>query len=232
MVSRSWIAVLATAVIVFGIIVWIDSYPPPIPAILAINLEERTDRWTEVQQEFRDWSIPIERIPAVRGTPGWVGCSLSHRRCIRTAKERQYPWVLIVEDDCVLKPDAQKRFLELLPYLWSSRASWDIFNGGVTYIMKNHVIDGDRGILQVRAYAAHFYLVHSGSYDRLLDGYNEETPEKIDVYYEQKFRIWTVVPFLATQRVSVSDIEHNVTNYTDAFKLAEKTLTDTVQNRV
>ena len=26
-------------------IVWIDSYPPPIPAILAINLDERTDRY-------------------------------------------------------------------------------------------------------------------------------------------------------------------------------------------
>jgi len=51
---RLWIAVLAMVAIIFISIVWIDSYPPPIPAILAINLDERTDRWTEVQQEFRD----------------------------------------------------------------------------------------------------------------------------------------------------------------------------------
>ena len=198
---------------------------PPFPAIYVINLDGRPERLAEVQQEFKGWPS-LERVAAVKRTPGWIGCSLSHLQCIRRAKERQEPWALIIEDDCILTPDAKSRFTALLPHLWAHRNEWDLFNGGLTVISNYTIVDRSRGLFKANGYAANFYLVHSGSYDKILDGYSEVSPAKIDVYYDRLFRIWVTAPYLAGQRVSASDIEETVTDYTDLFKSNEKILTD------
>lgn len=198
---------------------------PQFPAIYVINLDSRPERLAEIHQEFKDWPA-LQRVSAVKRSPGWVGCSLSHLQCIRQAKERQEPWVLIVEDDCILTPNAKARFTALLPHLWAHRNEWDLFNGGLTIVSNYTLVDKQRGLFKANGYAANFYLVHSDSYDKILDGYSEESPAKIDVYYDQQFRIWVPAPYLAGQRVSASDIENTVTDYTDLFKSNERVLTD------
>jgi GR25 family glycosyltransferase involved in LPS biosynthesis len=204
--------------------------PSHFPTTVVINLDDRPDRWKAVQEEFASWPVPVERVSAIRLKPGWKGCSASHLKCVRLAKERGLPWILILEDDCVLRPDAVQRFTDLLPTLWSTRDRWDMFNGGVTALKKHRRVSHTPPLYEVTGYAANFYLVHAASYDRILDGH-PPTPaqfkDPIDVYYADTFRIWTTVPYLAAQRPGKSDIEterKGLMDYTSSFDKAEQKL--------
>ena len=166
-----------------------------IPPILVINLEERKDRWVSIQNAFQSWRVPLQRVEAVRMKPGWKGCSLSHKKCIQIAKDRKYPWVLIVEDDCKPEDDAQERFRALLPSLWARRSEWDLFNGGSSYLFSARVIQEEPPLLEVSGWATQFILIHEGSYDHL-----------------------------ATQATGVSDIENKEIDYSAQFKKSEEIL--------
>ena len=201
----------------------------PFPPTLVINLDDRPDRFKEVAADFQDWPMPIERISAVKKSPGYKGCFLSHIKCIRTAKERGYPWVLIVEDDCMLEKGAKEKFQKLLPYLWDNRDKWDIFNGGVTLIKSNKVINREKKMLEVQAYGTHFYLANANTYDKILSRADEYISKPIDVYYKYTLRLWTAVPFIAFQRPSHSDIENEHKDYTSLYKKAEATLLKSIK---
>jgi hypothetical protein len=193
-----------------------------IPPILVINLEERKDRWVNLQNAFQSWRVPLERVEAVRMKPGWKGCSLSHKKCIQIAKDRKYPWVLILEDDCVPEPDCKQRFQALLPSLWARRNEWDIFNGGLTYLFEARVIQEEPPLLKVAGWSTQFILIHEGAYDHLLAAIHEDM--KIDVYYKEKERSLCTVPHLAKQAPGISNIENKETDYLNNFERSEETL--------
>ena len=225
------ISLLIVCTLVYIVLDYATYRSPPsnFPHTVVINLDDRTDRMREVGEEFGGWPVRVERVSAVRRKPGWKGCSASHLKCLQLAKDRGLPWILILEDDCVLKPDAARRFTELLPFLWSTRDRWDMFNGGVT-ILKHHTrISRTPNIHEVRGYATNFYLVHQGAYDRILDSHPKDPSdfkEPIDVHYAKTFRIWTTVPYLAAQRPGTSDVEKEAENrdYNELFDEAEQKL--------
>lgn len=64
-----------------------------------INLEEREDRKEHVEKELEKLNIVGERFNAIKPQSGAVGCSLSHIKCLELAKERNYDYVFICEDD-------------------------------------------------------------------------------------------------------------------------------------
>ena len=193
-----------------------------IPPILVINLEERKDRWVAIQNAFQSWRVPLERVDAVRMKPGWKGCTLSHKKCIQIAKDRKYPWVLILEDDCVPEPDCHQRFKELLPSLWARRNEWDLFNGGISFLWEARVVQETPPLLKVSGWATQFIMVHEGSYDHLLEALNEDV--KVDVYYTDHERTYCTVPHLAKQAPGISDIENKETDYLNNFERSEETL--------
>lgn len=198
------------------------------PPTFVINLDERTDRMKEITDEFRNWPVPVERISAIRLSPGWKGCSASHLKCIQIAKERNYSWVLILEDDCILTSNAGQRFQSLLPFLWKNRNHWDMFNGGLTYLKHHTKISHNPPMYEAYGFTTNFYIVHKSVYNRVLNEHpkhpdNFKNP--IDVYYADTFRIWTSTPYLSKQRPGQSDIGENQTeDYTDLFDTAERTL--------
>jgi GR25 family glycosyltransferase involved in LPS biosynthesis len=191
----------------------------------------------EITNEFAKWPSRPERVSAVKYSPGWKGCSASHLKCITIAKERKYPWVLILEDDCVLTSTALEQFKALLPFLWNSTEDWDLFYGGTTFLKYGIRKSYSPPLFQVSGYAAHFCLIHKSSYNKILENHpqnieNFEIP--IDVYYSDKFRIWTTLPFFAKQRPSISDIvitgdglSVNV-DYNSEFNKAESLLTNMI----
>jgi GR25 family glycosyltransferase involved in LPS biosynthesis len=70
--------------------------------IFYINLDRRTDRKEHIETELGKMGIrDFERFTAVERPPGKgiVGCGYSHLSVLKLAKERQYPNVLIFEDD-------------------------------------------------------------------------------------------------------------------------------------
>lgn len=190
-----------------------------LPSILVINLPERKDRWIRVENEFQTWRTVVERVDAIRATPGWKGCSLSHRKCIEIAKNRGWEWVLIIEDDCQLTDDAKNRFRELLPVLWARRNEWDVFNGGPSQIkdLRNlNVVSSEPPLFDIKSYVTQFCLIHQDYYDTFLDKVGEHV--RIDLFHLESSRVWCTYPHLSIQAPGKSDIENRSMDYTNNFK--------------
>jgi len=199
------------------------------PPTLYINVKERTDRVEHMEKEFASWPVPIERVDAVKMSPGWKGCTQSHRKVIQIAKERGYPWVLYLEDDCKLTPDALQRFQQMLPLLWATKDKWDIFYGGVVDVKKQKLISEDPILFEVKAMCAHFVLVPSHVYDKILADINpKESIVQIDTYYDNVFKIITPYPFLAVQVTTAQDSMdyhyQRTQNFLDAANVLTKEL--------
>ena len=204
------------------------------PPILVINLKERADRRKQIKEEFEGWPQSVEIIEAVKRKPGWIGCTLSHLKCIQIAKERDYPWVLCVEDDCMLAPSSQEalnNFYSALPHLWKNRDKWDIYTGGI-FIVKNKkgAVCSDPPIVEAGGYSTHFILVNRNSYDKIIDTLTAAKTEnelpKIDVYYSESLKTYTSLPFVALQRPDKSDIENKFRDHTKTYLNVEKSLLD------
>lgn len=203
------------------------------PEILVINLDDRTERWEEIQQSFAGWP-PLERVSAVKDSPGWKGCAKSHVKCIKIAKERGYPWVVILEDDCEVKADSLERFRQLLPVLWKRKSEWDIFLGGCTNVRIIKQVEAEPPIFQITGLCAHFYLCTSDVYDKIIEQYNpknENSMIEIDLYYQKTLRIFCTTPFLAFQKPGVSDIEEESVDYIPHFTNAETRLNEFLESQ-
>lgn len=191
------------------------------PPTLVINLADRPEKWKKTVETFSMFPVQLERVDAVKASPGWKGCSASHLKAIRLAKERNYEWVIILEDDAQFSNEGYKQFLDLLPILHKRRDEWDIFLGGATMIDNVRQISHTPRLYQAGAYTAHFCLIHKNAYDKILDNY-EDGP--IDVYYKEKMRLWMTLPHISTQRPGPSDIENENTNYNKYFDEASRKL--------
>jgi GR25 family glycosyltransferase involved in LPS biosynthesis len=76
-----------------------------IDKIYYINLDHRTDRRTEIENEFASHfggtilEQRIERFPAIKHQNGLFGCSISHLEVIKRAKASGSKYVIVFEDD-------------------------------------------------------------------------------------------------------------------------------------
>ena len=68
-----------------------------------INRSDRGFKNKECLDTLKSFGIsqPI-RLDAIKHEIGYVGCAQSHIKCIELAKERDYPFVCIFEDDIIL----------------------------------------------------------------------------------------------------------------------------------
>jgi len=190
---------------------------------LVINLDASTERYETLQDNFPSW--PLERVSAIRATPGYKGCALSHLKCIDIAKQRNLEWVLVLEDDCMPydKENIYKQFDSLLPTLWNHRDKWEMFSGGCTQIaeVNSFYQSEDQEFAQVRGLTTHFILYNKTCYDRILNTYDRDKPTiPIDNFYRDYFKTWVTNPFIAKQAPGHSLIENVRTNYDNFFSVA------------
>ena len=189
------------------------------PPILVINLKERPDRWNQISKQLEQWNVPFERVDAIKEKIGWKGCTKSHLKCLAMAKERKYPWVLVLEDDCLFRAGAKERFEALLPVLWNRRNEWDIFNGGGSYIFKTEVVQKNPILLQFKSYAAHFILHQERNYDKIQQ---EAKGKIIDVYYRDNLVQWSTYPHLAIQSSGFSNLSNKNKNHNHTFYKSQR----------
>jgi glycosyl transferase family 25 len=187
-------------------------YPP----IIVINLDHRTDRWAETIAAFPD--MPLERFSAIKEPSGVDGCRKSHLAVVRIAKERNYPWVAIMEDDCAPYPHFQHEYNSILPLLWKHRSEWDIFNSGPINLKSMYRFEGSL-VRICNSVCVQFCIINSSVYDRILEHVEGTDFISIDHYYK-KFRIVTNAPPLTYQRNSKSDVQiyYNVGETNDFSK--------------
>ncbi len=148
---------------------------------------------------------------------------MSHVAIARAAMEAGFPWVLVLEDDCVPSADFTARWPAIRKALWAERDSWDIFLGGATLI-EGPIEERKSGFIEIeQGFALHFYVLNASAYTQAL-AWQPDRHGQIDVYYSNIYRIVTTRPAIAYQRPGKSDIQEKDVDYGYIFKEADDAL--------
>jgi GR25 family glycosyltransferase involved in LPS biosynthesis len=71
-----------------------------------INLKRRPDRLESIKRELEYIGWDYELVYGI-DTNSYMGCTLSHLKVLKLAKERNFDKVMIIEDDCFFMPYAK-----------------------------------------------------------------------------------------------------------------------------
>ena len=193
--------------------------------VLYINLEHRTDRRAHVESELKKIGLSnFTRMNAIKMDNGSIGCSLSHLKCLRMAKENGWSHVLIVEDDIqFLIPDV---FMRQLNRFLSSNTPWDVIliagNNKGPFIQVNEYAVKVKGCQTTTGYLVsnHYYdkLIQNVSIgiENLLRNPRHNVVYAIDQYWkrlQEEDNWYLITPLTVVQRDGYSDIEKKRVNY-------------------
>lgn len=208
--------------------------------IYYLNLDSREDRKNRIEDHFNKFKITAERIPGTVITPEQVndynkgmildeynlglapariGCAVTQLKAIQAAKDVGAKNVLIFEDDAFIFEEhieALKEALKELEYL----PKWDMLFLGANVLSPIHQIAPHVGKM-TGAYCAHAYVVNAHFFDKMLE-YKYEQFKAYDEYIFNEMRnpnynIYAVLPIIATQYESYSNIEGKDVNYRDVL---------------
>lgn len=203
---------------------------------LYINLESREDRKFHVIHQLKTVGCDHpERFSAVLANDGAVGCSLSHIKCLELAKQREWEYVCIIEDDfkCV---DVEKFRNSLDKFQNESERDgifWDVLLLGGNNCPPHYVPTSEAGesvdyCVQVSSCICTIaYVVKKAYYDTLIRNYREGVAKlmrapsnrreyAIDMYrrlLQRSDKWFLLVPLTITQLVCYSDIEKREISY-------------------
>lgn len=102
-----------------------------------VNLEDAKDRWNQINEQAKHYSITIHRWNASTPsdtdnihfcqslTGGQRACALSHIRLWHHALEEKYDYIFILEDDALFRKDWISVINEKLELLESEDPEWD-----------------------------------------------------------------------------------------------------------
>jgi GR25 family glycosyltransferase involved in LPS biosynthesis len=190
-----------------------------------INLLSRPDRKQHVEEQLQIIGLKAERFNAIKLPNGALGCSMSHLKCLETAKEKKWSHVLIVEDDIkFLDPNLFKT--QLNTFL-TKHNDWDVVIIGGNNVPPYQNID-ETCVRVSSCQTTTGYLVNGHYFDTLITNFRTgikkllENPTQhilyaIDKYWfqlQKKDKWYLIIPLTVTQREDYSDIEKRPTNYT------------------
>lgn len=195
--------------------------------VFCINLTRRPDRLAQAQDEFAKYGIRVEFVAGVDGlslpeqnmiskdglkvSRGDLGCTLSHLKVVRMAKEQNLKSYFVFEDDVEFAPDINAKFFA---YMYQLPADWDML-----YLGGNHMGGFDavtENIAKIHlTYTTHAIGVKAKAYDALIEVLGREN-DKVDICFaelHEKLNCYVTRPHLAFQRPSFSDILEKETDY-------------------
>lgn len=155
-----------------------------IDKIIYINLNKRTDRREEIEQELNNFSLEYERFEAI-DIPnfGALGCFKSHLSVLKLAKERNYRNVLILEDDFMFLV-SKEEFEQNLSDFFSLNLPFDVCMLSYNLIKSE---DHENNVVNkvIETQTASGYIVNNHYYDKLIQLYELTLP-----LYEQTGKHW------------------------------------------
>lgn len=201
-----------------------------------INLRQRRDRWLKISNHcrLRSKTLHLKKFVALEGKPGWKYCALSHIELVKRAKTNNYPYIIVMEDDNMIKNrNFDFVFQKIINELLKRKDEWDIFNGNPSWckLRKNQNIKYFESRLKLVNYTygktANFIIYNSSSYDKILS--LEKIYQNVDMNsnysnlaYDRMFcklglRFVTYIPYLTTQMPDYSNIDKKIVDYNGAI---------------
>ena len=147
---------------------------PSVP-LLYINLDKRTDRREQIEQQLNTYGLSYERLPAIYHSFGIVGCTRSHLAALRLAKESGYQRVWIMEDDfefLVSREDVEST----LQMLCSGDIKFDVCMFAYNALQQKEIEGSDCFFQICEAETASSYVVEAHYYDKLIQLYEKTIP--------------------------------------------------------
>ena len=200
-----------------------------IDKIIYINLNKRTDRRQEIEDELNAFGLEYERFEAIE-TPGFgsLGCGQSHLAVLKIARERGYKNVLILEDDFTFLV-SKEEFERQLQIFFDSKIEYNICM--ISYNLRKHEeikeIDFLWKILEVQTTSG--YIINSNYYDTLIDLYEWSMPlldstkqhwnyaiDQVWKCLQPKHAWFCFKTRIGKQRPSFSDNSDSYANYDDS----------------
>jgi len=189
-----------------------------------INLDSRPDRRKQVENELNALSWKYQRFAAIKRNPGCIGCGASHLAVLKMAKQKNLPYVVILEDDITFKN--HKRVNNKLQRIFAAKTNFDVLLlAGNIIGTNNRKINNDL-IKITAAQTTTGYIVRRHYYNTLINnfknGLQRLRPRKIinrfiiDQHWkllQPKHKWLCLWPILAYQRASYSDIEQKKVDY-------------------
>jgi glycosyl transferase family 25 len=196
-----------------------------IDAIIYINLNDRKDRFQQINQEFEKMGFDknkIHRYPGIRLEI--LGCTLSHLDVIKMAKKNNFKNIMIFEDDYEFLIDKEK-FNYLINRLFKEDPDFD-----VVMLSYNQLISESHSEIlnkTISSLTASGYIVNYKIYDSLIKMYEEAIHYLIrfainpaqffnDSYWFKLQKIYKWYQFkskIGRQRESYSDMTRKIVKY-------------------
>jgi GR25 family glycosyltransferase involved in LPS biosynthesis len=202
---------------------------------LYINLTSRPDRKIHIESQLLGVGLNPIRFNAIKLKNGRVGCSMSHLKCLQLAKNNNWPYVMICEDDLLILNN--KTFVNHVNTFFSKHCNdnWNVLLLAGNNVPPYRKID-DTCIQVSHCQTTTGYIVKKDYYDILIDNIRTgiehlmKTPEQHIIYAIDKFWIklqkqhtwYMLAPIVAIQREDYSDIEERKTNYENLMKDLDK----------
>jgi GR25 family glycosyltransferase involved in LPS biosynthesis len=189
-----------------------------------INLDSRPDRRAHMEEVTQTFGDKVIRFPAIKYTPGIVGCVMSHIAILRRALEEKWGNVLILEDDAQWN-NFDEGYAKL-KQLASSSFDVILLGGSCIYY--------DQGTYRLHSgQTTTAYLVNSNYIPTLLSNYEEglvklqKEPQfrelySLDIYWKRlqsRDNWYVIIPCLMYQLPSYSDIENTFVDYRGCMNL-------------
>jgi glycosyl transferase family 25 len=187
--------------------------------IYVINLDQRTDRLEQITKELGDMGLKFKRFPAIKTTPGILGCGLSHLAVLKEARDLGLKNVLIFEDDFKFLIGKEEFHEKIENFLRSE--SFDLVM--LAYLVqKSEPVEGKAYIKVLNGQTASGYIVNERFYGKLIDLYEEAMPLLKSTGQHWNYAndsVWkklqpaadwfAFVPRMGYQRASMSDNDHH-----------------------
>lgn len=136
-----------------------------IDGVFYINLDERSDRRIQIEQELEKIGLKAERFPAIKHEFGIIGCGQSHIAVLKLARERRLKNVLVFEDDFELIVSPEE-FWKQMNMFFASKIDYDVLLP--SYNMSSSV-DYNKFLYKVlESQTTSSYLINSKYFDTLI----------------------------------------------------------------
>ena len=205
-----------------------------------INLNKRKDRWEQIQESFKNYSIDLERFPAIENEDGKIGCGLSHLAIIRMAKEKNMPYVCVMEDDSKPMEYFDNYWLLIHEWLKNNINKWYAFNGGNTIYAFHSDKESIKPICKLtdklklykgKSLAANIICYNKNVYDIMLE-WEKEKKGPIDHWLiDKKIDVISSTPYLAKQHNTKSNITKINSEYNWYYNHS-KSMMESVNNNI
>jgi glycosyl transferase family 25 len=209
-----------------------------------INLNHREDRKAHIEKEIEKLNLSAHRIEgeipnddlveekinlftslgrhlddnSKNLAKSRIGCTLSHLKAVQYAKDNDWDYVLILEDDCQFleypleKINAAIRELDSVP-------RFDMLYLGANVVTPTRSITPHLAKLHA-AWCLHSYILPKHMYDVFLayDWNNHLIIDSYSMSLQKTYNCYIVAPLVSVQSNSFSDIEQKEVNYSETMK--------------